>query len=90
MVLSSSAEEGVEILGVVVDKKFRRLGIAQTFLEIARNEAKELGFASLSVKVFEDNKGMLSLLKKNGYAPYKTVLGARWDGENLVCLKTTD
>lgn len=48
--------ESFEILALVVDNKYRNLGVGCLLLETAINKAKERGFKSVEVAVFADNK----------------------------------
>lgn len=79
--------ESFEILALVVDKRYRNLGIGGLLLETAINGATEKGFKSIEVAVFADNKNMLSLVIKNYFKPVKIEYRKRYDGEDIVYFK---
>lgn len=79
--------DGFEILAVVVDSGYRRMGVGGILIDMAVRKAKEKGFKSVSVAVFSDNKGMLSLAINYDFRPYKIESRARWDGEDIIRLK---
>ena len=87
MVTVANPIEGFEILAVVVDAEYRRLGVGDQLIDIAIRKAEEKGFHSVSIAIFADNKRMLSLVIKNDFRPYKIDFHARWDGEDIVYLK---
>ena len=79
--------ETFEILSVVVDSGCRKRGLGGTLTETALKRAKELGFQAAEVRVFADNRDMLSLMIKNSFKPVKIEYHARYDGEDIVLLK---
>jgi ribosomal protein S18 acetylase RimI-like enzyme len=83
----SNPIEGFEIMALVVGEACRRAGVGRTLLEVALSTAREKGFRAVSAAVFADNQRMLPLLIKSGFKPCKIEPCARWDGEDIVCLK---
>lgn len=79
--------EAFEILALVVDSKYRHLGVGGLLLETAISKAKEKEFKSVEVTVFADNKNMLSLIIKNHFKPVKIEYRKRFDGEDIVYFK---
>lgn len=82
-----SPVESFEILALVVDNRYRNLGIGCLLLDTAINEATEKGFKSIEVAVFADNKNMLSIVIKNYFKPVKIEYRKRYDGEDIVYFK---
>jgi ribosomal protein S18 acetylase RimI-like enzyme len=79
--------ESFEILALVVDNRYRNLGIGGLLLETTISKAKEKKFKSVEVAVFADNKNMLSLVIKNYFKPVKIEYRKRFDGEDIVYFK---
>ncbi len=55
------------VCGVALLPEYRKQGLGQGFLEIARAQAKDLGLRTLSLLVFEQNGGALRLYERCGY-----------------------
>lgn len=76
-----------EILSVVVDNRYRNIGVGNLLLKKVIEKAKEKGFKSVDIAVFADNRSMLSLVIKNYFKPVKIEYRKRFDGEDIVYLK---
>jgi len=61
--------------------RFRGRGLGTEMLSIAREQARERGFSTLSLLVFEQNEGALRLYKRNGF---KVVDQAQVVPHNLI------
>ncbi len=79
--------ESFEILALVVDNRYRNLGVGGLLLETAISKAKEKNFKSVEIAVFADNKNMLSLVIKKYFKPIKIAYRKRFDGEDIVYFK---
>ena len=75
-----------EILGLIVDKNYRRKNIATKLLLAAEKKAAEYGFKAVHLKVFCDNQAMLINVIKLGYKPIIIEHHKRYDGEDLLTL----
>lgn len=64
--LRNMAGEG-EITNVVVDKGYRRRGIAKALLQQVLNTGKELGIQAYTLEVRKSNKAAISLYEKFGF-----------------------
>ena len=87
MIIMYNTIDCFEVLSLVVDEKYRRLGLAASLLEKAEKLAKDKGFRAVTIKVFADNSRMLSLVIQKGYKPVKIEYRIRFDGEDMVCLQ---
>ncbi len=55
------------ICALALFPKFRNRGLGTEMLSIARKQARERGFDTLSLLVFEQNEGALRLYERNGF-----------------------
>jgi ribosomal protein S18 acetylase RimI-like enzyme len=55
------------ICALALFPKFRSRGLGTKMLSIARKQARERGFDTLSLLVFEQNEGALRLYERNGF-----------------------
>ncbi len=83
----SNRLENFEIMALVVDAQFRRRHIGAQLLEMAELEAREQAFKHVNMVVFTDNRPMLSLAISKGFKPTKIEYHARYDGEDILCLR---
>ena len=87
MVVREDPVEAFEVLGLVVEKGYRRMGLGTRLLDIAAQRAKEKGYRAISTAVFVGNKKMLLLAISEDFKPYEIDCHAKWDGEDIVRLK---
>lgn len=57
----------IEIMNIVVKKKYRRQGIGEKLLENLINMSKEMNFDSLNLEVNSKNRPALEMYKKFGF-----------------------
>ncbi len=79
--------KGFQLIGIVVDDGYRHEGIGRSLIDKGIESAREKGFKAVDISVFADNKAMLILLLKMDFKIVKIDYHARFDGEDLICLK---
>jgi [ribosomal protein S18]-alanine N-acetyltransferase len=57
----------IHILNIAVDEKFRKKGIALSFMRKAEQEALKRGLGAMTLEVRENNEPAMELYKKLGY-----------------------
>lgn len=87
MVVREDPVDAFEVLGVVVEKGYRRMGLGTRLLDIAVQRAKEKGYKAVSIAVFAGNKKMLLLAIQRDFRPHAMEYHAKWDGGDIVHLK---
>lgn len=75
------------ISGIAVHSEFRRQGVGGHLVDSAVKLAVNLGYKSVDVAVFADNKSMLRLLLSKSFIPVSMDYNRRSDGADLVRLK---
>ena len=83
-VLQYNVIEGFELLGIVVSQKYRRKELGKSLIENALKVCKGLGFQSIKVAVFTDNKPMLLLLISLEFIPCEIKYKMRYDGGDVL------
>lgn len=86
-VIKKNSVEGVEILGTVVSKNYRRQGLGGLLTEHVTGIAEAGGFKAIDVSVFTDNKPMLLLLIELDFVPANLRYHRRSDGCDLLQLR---
>ncbi len=89
------ADNSYYICGMAVLPEYRRRGIGARFLRIAEENARALGYARMSLVVFEQNRDALRLYERNGYlevaresiVPHPLI---RMTGDALLMVKRRD
>ncbi len=66
-------EKHVGVVGIVVKKDFRDLGIGTKIMQTLENKAKERGLKVLTLSVFASNKRAIHLYEKAGFVQTGTI-----------------
>ncbi|SFG89140.1 Acetyltransferase (GNAT) family protein [Desulfotomaculum arcticum] len=70
---NSRVDNSLLINAMFVDQKFRRKGIGNTFISLARKKAKSLDFDKLSLFVLSDNVTAQKVYHSNGFKIIKEI-----------------
>ena len=65
--LTWEAAEHVGELGIIINSKYRNIGIGREILKYAINEAKNRDFKKIILAVFHTNKGAIHLYESLGF-----------------------
>jgi ribosomal protein S18 acetylase RimI-like enzyme len=87
MVIKSDPVYGFEIMGAVVDSKYRGRGIGRKLIEYGIDLAGKQGFGAVDIAVYADNKTMLKLVIDLDFIPVRMEHRIRADGADGVRLK---
>ena len=74
----------IPTFGGVVWQKYRGQGYGSKILEKTLDEAKKIGFKSVKLKVYEDNKVAFNLYKKHGFKKIGIEDKQIWMEKNLM------
>lgn len=76
--------ETVEILYIVVDEQYRRLGIGSEFIE---HLSRDLDVSKMILEVRASNEGAISFYERNGFRKVRPIKNYYKDGEDAISME---